>query len=95
MITLSTAITTQPVTYSGVWVNNINITSPAANSPISAQIRVTPLDLTTGNLAPFNMGKTINIRDVAELATSSSLAANAMTSIMAFVQDYIISKSVF
>jgi hypothetical protein len=41
------------------------------------------------------MGKNIFIQDVEKLAVSCSLAATAMSSILNFVQDYVVSKSIF
>ena len=95
MIQPPTPITTQPQTYNGIWLSSIQINAPTVAGKVTANIRVIPFNSDSGSLAPQSMAKTIFIPDVMTLASSSSLAANAMGSIFVFVQDYIISKSIF
>jgi len=95
MITPINPIVPPTASYSGIWVNNINITSMSPTRPISAQIRLTPFDPATGVLAPSNLSKNINIPDVRALSVSSFLAAEAMGGMLNFIQDYVISQSVY
>ena len=91
----SGSITTEPQTYDGIWLLSVNISAPNPQNKIMAVIRTIPFNSSNGSMAPMNYAKNIIIPDVISLASSSSLCLNAMESIFAFTQDYIISKSLF
>jgi len=91
----SGSITTTPQTFDGIWLSNIQINAPTPVGKISANIRAIPFNSASGSLAPINYAKNIFIPDIMTLAASSSLAANAMGAMFNFIQDYVVSKSIF
>ena len=81
-------------TYSGIWIQNINIMSPSPIVPISAIIRVCPMDGSTGEIAPA-LSKTINVRNVSSSSMAQPEVDFAMNAILNAVQALVISGSTF
>jgi hypothetical protein len=96
MITPSTPIVipaTAEKIFDGIWIKNIQINAPLPTKPITANIMICPFNSTTGELS--NNIKTMQIPDVYAMAATSSHVALAMSNIFSFVQEQVISKSLF
>ena len=96
MITPSSGSVVVPQqTFDGIWINNISITGPSPKGKVMAQIVIIPFNSSTGEMAPSNQRKSFIIKDVFDAASSSSYAAAAIQNIYGFVQEQIVSKSLF
>jgi hypothetical protein len=93
MITPTTQSVQPTIVYDGLWIKNIAIQAPSPLLPIRATIVVNPYSSASGSLSPVS--KNIIIQDVFSLAATSSYVANAMGSIFAYVQDQVVSQSLF
>lgn len=81
-------------TYDGIWITNIQIMAPSPLRPIIASIQVCPFNSSTGELDANNR-KVIQIPNVDVEAQNSSYVAQAMGGIFGYVQNQVISKSLF
>ncbi len=80
--------------FNGIWIKSIQINAPSPTKKISANIYVCPFNSSTGEMASNNT-KQIIIQDIENAAVSSSYVANVMFNIFGYVQEQVISKSLF
>ena len=79
--------------FDSVWVQSITITAPNPTRPIQAQIRVCPLNSTTGVINP-SLGKPIIISNISSASFAQTEINNAMGAILTAVQALITSGSI-
>jgi hypothetical protein len=98
MITINSSgsinIPQDPIIADGVWITQLLIRSPSIEQPVSARMQLCPYNSTT-NILYTDMTQIVNIPDVYATAETNPLLANAMGAIFAYVQDYVISQSLF
>lgn len=80
--------------YDGIWISNISIVAPTPLRPITSTMQICPFNSTTGEI-DLTRKKTIFIPDVDKAAQSSSYVAQAMGGIFGYIQETVISKSLF
>jgi hypothetical protein len=90
----SIVVTTKSKTFDGIWILNTTINAQSPLQPVRATMMVCPYNSTTGELNR-EMTKIIRIADVMATATSSSFVAGAMSNIFGYVQEQVISQSLF
>jgi hypothetical protein len=93
-IQLPTPITQPSVTADAVWVRSINISSPSTTAKSSAVISVCPMVSSTGYLL-IDKTKQIRIPDIYASANNSLGIAAALDSILAAIQNIILSQNTF
>lgn len=81
-------------TLDGIWILNVIINAPSVTGKVNAQITVAPFSSQTGTIA-MDKKKTIFVDDVFKVAASSSYVADAMEGIYGYVQEQVVSKSLF
>jgi hypothetical protein len=78
----------------GLWISNLQIAAPTVAGKIRIMATIVPFISSTGVLLS-NQSKVLRIDDLGTLATTSTTAANAMTSLFAAINEQIIAQKLF
>ena len=78
----------------GLWISNLNISAPTITGNIRVMATIIPFVSSTGVLLS-DQAKTLRIDDLGTLATTSTVAANAMTALFAAINEQVITQKIF